>query len=450
MSAPTSTLHVVIIGAGTGGLCLAHGLKRAGVSVAVYERDATRADGLQGYRVGINPDGTRALRDCLPPDLYATFLATCARPPEYVNFLTEGRKEVLSLDGFKSDDAVDSEKSVSRMTLRQVLLTGLQDIVHFGKTFKRYRTNDDGSVTAFFEDGSSVDGTVLVAADGSNSRVRRQYLPHARLEDCGPIGITGKVPVTDETVALLTPKMRRGISMIYAPKGVFCIYHAMEFPWDADGAPKDGIGSSDAELLGQWPGLTFDNTRDYINWGYVTRAKRLPDDTLKMKGPDLYRLVNERTTDWHPDLRKLFELADPNSCFPIKIRTAVPIPQWETTHVTLIGDAIHTMTPGRGVGANTALRDARLLCRMLVAAHEGREPLLAAIRDYETKMIEYGFDAVKESRKSGGGTGPDQPFVGRILLAALRTTMRVVNHLPALKRRLADSDRSYRGHGRED
>jgi 2-polyprenyl-6-methoxyphenol hydroxylase-like FAD-dependent oxidoreductase len=64
---PTSPSNVIIIGAGTGGLCLAQGLKRAGISVAVYERDRTRADGLQGYRVGIDADGKRALRANLPP-----------------------------------------------------------------------------------------------------------------------------------------------------------------------------------------------------------------------------------------------------------------------------------------------------------------------------------------------------------------------------------------------
>ncbi len=43
-----ATFHVVIIGGGIGGLCLAQGLKRAGVSVAVYERDRTRTDRLEG------------------------------------------------------------------------------------------------------------------------------------------------------------------------------------------------------------------------------------------------------------------------------------------------------------------------------------------------------------------------------------------------------------------
>jgi choline dehydrogenase-like flavoprotein len=60
---PLPPFHVIIIGAGTGGLGLAQGLKRAGISVGVYERDRTRADGLQGYRVGIDADGKRA---CAP------------------------------------------------------------------------------------------------------------------------------------------------------------------------------------------------------------------------------------------------------------------------------------------------------------------------------------------------------------------------------------------------
>ena len=455
MSAAEPVFHVVIIGAGTGGLCLAHGLRRAGISVAVYERDTTRTrdEGLQGYRVGIDPDGSRALHACLPPQLFDILVATCARPPQYSNMLTERRAEILSTGGWAGPpgaDPVSSEKSVSRMTLRQVLLTGLDDIVHFGKAFTRYEP-DGQKVTAFFADGTTATGTTLVAADGTGSAVRRQYLPDARLEDTGIISIGGKAPLTAQTRALLTPKMLHGLSLILAPKGYGAVIYAMEFPWDADGAPKTGIGSTDASLSARWPGLAFDNTRDYITIGFGGAAKRLPAGVMDLKAPELHQLVTELTRTWHPDLRQLIALADPLSFFPINIRTSVPVPQWQTTNVTLIGDAIHTMTPGRGVGANTALRDARLLSQKLTAARDGQVPLLAAIRDYETQMIGYGFDAVRKSRKQMTASNPIYtPVTGRALLATMRTMMRIINHIPAAKNAMARSERAGRGHDRQN
>jgi 2-polyprenyl-6-methoxyphenol hydroxylase-like FAD-dependent oxidoreductase len=237
-------MKVLVIGGGTGGLALAHGLKRAGIGVTVFERDALRTDGLHGYRVGIDPDGSRALHALLPKDLYDTFVATKARDPKYFNMLTEDLKEVLSFDIPASTDPVESEKSISRMTLRQVLLTGLEDVVEFGKEFVRYEQHAGGGVTAYFADGSEATGDLLVAADGAGSRVRRQYLPQAKTEETGIIAIAGKLPITDESAKLVPPKVFEGISMINAPHGYFCMLHVMEFQWDRDGQVKQGIGGN--------------------------------------------------------------------------------------------------------------------------------------------------------------------------------------------------------------
>ena len=141
--AASSDSDVIIVGAGTGGLCLAHGLKRAGIDVTVYERDRTRADGLQGYRVGINPHGVASLKACLPPDLFATFVATCARTPGHFNILTERMTELLSVP--LKDETISGGKSVSRMTLRQVLMTGLEQHIHFDKTLTAYEQRADGT-----------------------------------------------------------------------------------------------------------------------------------------------------------------------------------------------------------------------------------------------------------------------------------------------------------------
>jgi len=55
------------------------------------------------------------------------------------------------------------------------------------------------------------------------------------------------------------------------------------------------------------------------------------------------------------------------------------------------------MPPFRGVGANTALRDAELLHHKLVDVVTKEVPLLQAISEYETEMLRYGFEAVTNS-----------------------------------------------------
>jgi 2-polyprenyl-6-methoxyphenol hydroxylase-like FAD-dependent oxidoreductase len=443
--------RVLVIGAGTGGLALAHGLVRAGIDVEVFERDALRTDGLHGYRVGIDPDGSRALHALLPPDLYDTFVATSARAPRWFNMLTEQLREVLALEIPKQNDPVESEKSVSRMTLRQVLMTGLENVINFGKEFTHFEQHANGTVTAHFADGSSGTGDLLVGADGAGSRVRRQYLPQAEQEDTGIIAIAGKLPITEESASLLPPRVFEGISMVQAPKGYFCIVHVMEFKWDRFGKIKNGIGDTDAELIEVWPGLQFDNTRDYINWGFSATADKFPTDVMDRRGDDLAQLVTEMTLDWHPNLRRLFELTDPSTCFPVNIKTSVPLDAWPASNVTLIGDAIHTMTPGRGVGANTALRDAVLLCARIIDVADSRLGLIEAVGRYEAKMISYGFDAVLKSREQMTDEGTiHKPVTGRIVLALMRTALRLTNHLGPLKKRMARSMLEYRGAGRDN
>jgi len=443
-------LSVIIIGAGTGGLCLAQGLVRAGIKVDVYERDRTRRDGLQGYRVGIDADGCRALDANLPPALYDTFLATCAVSPHWFNMLTERYGELLSLRSSPPKDPRHGERSVSRMTLRQVLLTGLEGVVHFDKVFTHYAERPDGKVEAFFEDGTSAVADVLVAADGAGSRVRRQRLPEAKMEDTFIRSIGGKVPATPETLALLTPKMHRGVTLLMAPKGFGGILHVMEFPWDRSGAPKAGIGATDADLIAHWPGLMFDNTRDYISWGIWASAEKFPEAFREMSGPELLALTLRLTRKWHSGWRRLLEQSDPGSVFPVMIRTSVPLPAWTPSNVTLLGDAVHTMTPGRGVGANTALRDAVLLTKFLIAVRDGRRDLVGAIGAYEEKMRAYGYEAVLKSRQQMDGRALiHKPVVGRLALALQRAMMRVINATPPIKQKMLASLENFRGADRE-
>lgn len=84
-------LNVIVIGGGMGGLCLAHGLRKAGVSVTVYERGPKRVDPhwLHGYQIHINPNGARALQDCLPAPLWTKLLNNACVPSAAFQVLTE-------------------------------------------------------------------------------------------------------------------------------------------------------------------------------------------------------------------------------------------------------------------------------------------------------------------------------------------------------------------------
>src|SRR5207244_10521314 len=97
------------------------------------------------------PHGSRALHDCLPPELWDAFLATAGRPGTGFGFVTEQLGDLLFLDNELigvggQTDPVASHHSISRITLRQVLLGGLDDVVHYGKEFTEYERTTDARV----------------------------------------------------------------------------------------------------------------------------------------------------------------------------------------------------------------------------------------------------------------------------------------------------------------
>jgi len=65
--------------------------------------------------------------------------------------------------------------------------------------------------------------------------------------------------------------------------------------------------------------------------------------------------------------------------------------------MTLLGDAIHTMPPSGGVGANTALQDSATLASELLSVAKGDKSLIEAVATYERVMVPRGFDTVDSS-----------------------------------------------------
>jgi 2-polyprenyl-6-methoxyphenol hydroxylase-like FAD-dependent oxidoreductase len=410
----------MIIGGGIGGLCLAQGLRQAGIAVTVFERIHDRTDWVQGYRIHINPHGSRALHDCLPPAAWQRFVDTVSVDAGGFGFTTERMRDLLRFRGDEITSVggpADRHYGVSRISLREVLLSGLDDVVRLGKAFTRYETTTDGRVTAHFADGTTATADVLIGADGANSRVRGQLLPHAERIDTGVLAIAGKHRIDGST---LPPALTRDVNIV-VPAGRGFLFTAVWHPdrrTVASGAPA---------------GFLLDNATPYTFWAYADATAAFPDGADGFDGAHLRTLVLDRIAAWAPELRELVGGSDPETVNAVRIRSATPVGAWQTGPVTLLGDAIHNMTPMAGVGANTALRDADLLRRRLTAVAAGSEHLVPALAEYERQMRVYGFAAVRQSLRNARQAAS----ANRIGRGAFRTLLRTVGAVPPVRRRMA-------------
>lgn len=425
--------HVMIIGGGLGGLCLAQGLKKAGISVALYERDQTRNERLQGYRIHIEAMGNHALHECLPDHLYAAYLKTTGSAGKGLMMNDEQLNHLLTfaVDASKQADPLEASRSVSRITLRQVLLAELDEIVHLGKVYTRYQENSDGSVTAYFEDGTSATGDLLVAADGGNSRVRHQFLPQARRVETGATAIIGKVFLTPELRALLVAHQLDWATVVLAPQGRGFFSAVHDLSSKGEERVQGSIGGNEAALLAESDEL-FENTSDYYFWAFLTRQKNYPvqGDLQQLPGVELLQIAQRMIADWHPQLRYLVSQTAPGSVIATPLRIATPVAPWESQNITLLGDAIHSMPPTRGIGGNVALRDAGLLCRKLSAVARQESTLTQALKEYVAEMLRYSFAAVRGSRQSMDLLVMENP-AGRVLA---KTALRAASLFTAGKR----------------
>ncbi|WP_228011412.1 FAD-dependent oxidoreductase [Nonomuraea phyllanthi] len=354
-------MRVIVVGAGLGGLALANGLRRAGIDVAVHESDPSPRIRRQGYRLHLSETGIGALAEVMAAGRRAAFLATAHTPcPRFVRLdPTLQVLEVLEAGG--------RHLSVDRQTLRDALLADVAETVTYGRRLTGYEATA-GGVTARFADGSTATGDLLVGADGVNSAVRRQYLPHARVIGTGLIQLYGKIP------AALAADLDNVFTAITGPAH---------------------------RVVGVAP------TRGYATCSFSAPAGDLPPGLGEMTQERLRAVVGKMTYGWHPRVHDMID--DWREIFPLALRTSVPIPPWPTSRVTLLGDAAHAMSPAGGAGANLALRDAAALTAAL--AHGG--PLIPALRSYEQEMIEAGSAAVRASAANGARVLGQAPLPAR-------------------------------------
>lgn len=406
---------VLVIGGGVGGLALGHALVSAGIDVQIHER-TTGDDRGTDRRLSIDDIGGTALRACLPPALWDAFTATATTPHSGMAFRTEWLRDLVAAHRRRTGLSAGAY-TISRAVLRTLLSTGLHGIVRYGTTFERYESNADGTVTAFFADGTNATGDVLVGADGTDSAVRRQYLPNAGRVRTDAISVVGRLPLTAENRRWLPGMLTEGMNSIIPSAGAFMFTSALTGARNAD---RDHLAAAD---------LLRDDVGDYLSWAFIAHRRRIRGDVSTMDGSRLAALVGGMTLTWHPTVRRIVAETDPETIDAMRLQHAATDTRWAPSRITLLGDAIHDMPPVLNLGANVELRDAAELSAQLSRARAGALDLTAAIGAYEHRMWDYAFAAVRDATKYTELAISQNPVARR----GMKAWLRICRTVPAIR-----------------
>jgi 2-polyprenyl-6-methoxyphenol hydroxylase-like FAD-dependent oxidoreductase len=219
--------------------------------------------------------------------------------------------------------------------------------------------------------------------------------------------------VNGDVLAATPTPILRGPTLILGPDGCFLFASTIDYE-DVTAA-----------------GRHYYDRDQYVMWGFSTHdeAFAFAANSSAADGEDAMAAVLGLMDDWHPALRHLVQSTDLPSVTTFAVKSSVPIPPWATRNVTLPGDALHNMTPFRGIGANTALRDAAALRQTLVAVAGGQADLIPALAIYERNMVRYGFAAVQASLANMNRFHAKS----RLARATTKSLLRVIDHVTPLK-----------------
>lgn len=378
----SSEFKVAIVGCGISGLCLAQGLKRKGINFHLYERDPSRETRNQGYRITVDENGLKALEACLPEHLFNLVEATGGEPGGFFRFLRGDLREIYSLDFTPKPDASNKYlgRQIDRSVLREILFTGFEGNVSFGKACTRVEDYADHA-TVDFSDGTSVSADLVIGADGASSMVRKA-VGQSEPEALNTFAIYGRTRTKE---GLIPGGLENSGVLAIGPPGkafFFAIMRFRELPQEA------------------FPRFGLDGTRvvkePYVMWAIAVSSS---DPYFSQADRDVNSLQNiaEGLMDgFDPALRRFVLEAEPGDTLVLSLGASSSASQCISPHLTLMGDAAHLMPPFGAHGGSTALRDAAFLADCFSA-----DPAVAVLRSrldhYQQEVRKYGSKEVKSA-----------------------------------------------------
>lgn len=350
-----SSPHVLIAGAGIGGLTAAVALLDDGIDCDLYEQASELRE--VGAGLQLAPNGTRVLFALgLEPSLRRDGVETSDKT---IRLWSTGQTWSL----YDPAVATPVERFGSPMflmhrgDLHAMLVEAVRarkpNAIHLNARCADFEQGET-QVSLMLEDGRCVAGDMLVGADGLHSRIRQKLFGPATPKFTGILAWRGLAPMER-----LPPHLRRPVATQWVgPNGHVTCY------------PVNG-----GKLLNMVGEVERDDWRleSWVEPG--TQKECLAD-----------------FPGWHRDLLDVINSIDQLYKWGLFLRE--PLPQWSVGRVTLLGDSCHAMLPFLGQGANMAIEDGYVLARCMTSF---RDDPVTALKRYETARLKRTIDIVQRS-----------------------------------------------------
>jgi 5-methylphenazine-1-carboxylate 1-monooxygenase len=319
-------VHIAIVGGGIAGLALALNLHRRGIPCRIFEAVPEVRE--IGVGITLLPHAMRELVALGLADVIAAQGIENRQSHFYNRFgqllLSEPRGKYA---GYPYPEIGIHRGKLHGILYREVLARLGADAILTGYRCTAVEQGEAGA-TLRFENRPSIEAEFVVACDGVNSAIRRQFYPNEQVAFSGVNtwrGVTRQPPILD--------------GRTYVRAGSFLTGNIILYPIVDD---VDGSG----EQLINWVAQIPVETAEKNDWNKEASA----DDFA-----DFYR---EWVFDWL-DVPALIRGAKVILEYPMVDKD--PVDQWTFGRVTLAGDAAHPMYPRGSNGSAQALIDVRVL-----------------------------------------------------------------------------------------